>query len=154
FTRIPPGAYSLFLYVWEDNNPETFSIALDGREVIHDFVSGPAGAWKKLGPWRVEVTSGSIRLTTEGGAANLSGVEIWKGEGPIPEPTSARPRDPVAARAFDAEVAPILAKHCLECHGRSMRKGKLALMTEDTALAGGASGPVIVPGKPEESLLW
>ena len=112
--------------------PETFSIALDGREVVHDFDSGPAGTWKRLGPWRVVVDSGSIRLTTRGGAANLSGIEIWKGDGPIPEPgrpkaRPARPRDPAAARVFDAEIAPILARHCLECHGRSLQKGKLAL---------------------------
>ncbi len=158
-TDVPSGIYSVCLYVWEDNDPETFSIALNGREVMHDFVSGPAGTWKRLGPWRAVVASGAIRLTTSGGAANLSGIEIWKGDGPIPgpvhpEPRPARPRDPAAARAFDTEIAPILTKHCLECHGRSFRKGKLSLSTEDAALAGGESGPVIVPGKPEESLLW
>jgi hypothetical protein len=63
-------------------------------------------------------------------------------------------RADVQAGAFDTEVAPILAKHCLECHGRSERKGKLSLSTADAALAGGANGAVIVPGKPEESLLW
>src|SRR5688572_10322735 len=26
-TDLPDGFYSVFLYVWEDNNPETFSIA-------------------------------------------------------------------------------------------------------------------------------
>ena len=156
-TAIPPGTYSIFLYVWEDNNSETFSIFLDGREVVHDHVSGTAGSWTRLGPWRVVVESGMIRLTTRGGAANLSGIEIWKGEGPFPEPghpEPLRPRDPVAARAFDAEVAPILARHCLECHGRSLQKGKLALATESAALAGGASGPAIEPGKPDDSLLW
>ncbi len=157
-TNVPPGTYSVFLYVWEDNNPETFSIELDGREVVHDYNSGSAGTWRRLGPWRAAVDSGSIRLTTRGGSANLSGVEIWNGEGPVPEPARpeprpARPLDPEAARAFDAEVAPILARHCLECHGRSMRKGKLALMTEEAALAGGESGPAIAPGVPDESLL-
>ncbi len=120
--------------------------------MVHDFVSGPAGTWKKLGPWRVVVDRGTIKLTTRGGAANLSGVEIWKGDGPIPEPARpkprpVRPRDPVAARVFDAEIAPILARHCLECHGRSFQKGKLALSTEDAARAGGVSGPVILPGQ-------
>ena len=153
-TGVPAGVYSIFLYVWEDNNSETFSVAIDGREVVHDHVSGPTGTWNRLGPWRVEVGSGPIRLTTRGGAANLSGVEIWKGEGPFPAPGEpirpARPRDPT----FDAEVAPILAKHCLECHGRSMQKGDLSLATEDRALDGGLSGPAVEPGDPDESLLW
>ena len=59
--------------------------------MVHDFDSGPAGTWKKLGPWRVVVDRGAIRLTTRGGAANLSGIEIWKGDGPIPEPARPSP---------------------------------------------------------------
>ncbi|MDE2508420.1 MAG: DUF1549 domain-containing protein, partial [Planctomycetota bacterium] len=64
-----------------------------------------------------------------------------------------RPRDSASSKVFDAEIAPILARHCLECHGRSLRKGKLALATARAAFAGGANGPVIVPGKPDESPL-
>ncbi len=156
--NVPTGSYSVFLYVWEDNASETFSISLDDREVLHDFASGPAGTWKRLGPWQVAAKSGAIRLTTRGGAANISGIEIWRGDGPILEPgirlpNVTRPQDLAAAKIFDAEIAPILAKHCLECHGRSVQSGKLALGTETTALAGGATGPAVVPGKPDESLL-
>src|SRR5262249_23504567 len=97
FTDIPPGTFSVFLYVWEDNNPETFTIALQGREVLRDFHSGAAGTWKKLGPWRVVVASGSIRLTTRGGAAKISGGEVWRGGGPAAEAGPTRPRDPAGA---------------------------------------------------------
>ena len=86
FTNLPKGTYQVFLYVWEDNDSETFTILLDGREVVRDFVSGKTGAWKKLGPWQVATDKGAIRLTTRGGAANLSGVEIWKGTGPVSPP--------------------------------------------------------------------
>src|SRR5262245_31335934 len=97
----------------------------------------------------------TIAMVTTGLAVRADSIraEIGKGGGPIPEPGPSRPRDPAAAAAFDAEIAPILARHCLECHGRSLQKGKLALVTEQSALAGGASGPAIVPGKPEASLL-
>ena len=130
-TAIPAGTYSVFLYVWEDNNPETFSIALDGREVVHDYNSGPAGTWKQLGPWRVVVDSGSIRLTTAAARRTFRGSRSGRATGRSPSPgqPSGR-RDPAGAAAFDAEIAPILARHCLECHGRSLQKGKLALMTE------------------------
>lgn len=155
-TDVPDGPYAVFLYAWEDNDPETFSIALNGKEVHAAFVSGSAGMWKKLGPWRTDARDGKLQLTTKGGHANLSGLEIWQGAGPIPDPPSARPRrplDPVAAKFFDQQVAPILARHCAECHGGSEQKGELSLATEDAAFTGGATGPALVAGKPDESLL-
>ncbi|HUF60577.1 MAG TPA: DUF1592 domain-containing protein [Verrucomicrobiales bacterium] len=62
--------------------------------------------------------------------------------------------DVAGARLFDEEIAPLLARHCLECHDSSNRKGKLDLSRKETTLAGGNDGPAIVPGKPEGSLLW
>jgi len=43
FGGLSEGTYQLFLYVWEDNNSEKYHIALNGQEVVHDFVSGTAG---------------------------------------------------------------------------------------------------------------
>jgi len=53
---------------------------------------------------------------------------------------------------FEAKVRPILATHCFECHG-SKDKGGLKLDSHAAVLKGGESGVVIVPGKPEKSLL-
>ncbi len=55
---------------------------------------------------------------------------------------------------FDRHVAPLFAKHCLECHDAAIKKGELDLSHKTSALAGGESGKVIVPGKSAESLLW
>ena len=44
--------------------------------------------------------------------------------------------------------------HCLECHGATIRKGRLSLATEDAFRKGGRSGPAVDPGEPESSLLW
>lgn len=55
---------------------------------------------------------------------------------------------------FGAQIAPLLARHCLECHDSATKKGKLDLSRKETALTGGKNGAVIVAGKPEESLLW
>ncbi len=57
-------------------------------------------------------------------------------------------------KSFDETVAPILARRCLDCHSGSDPKGKLDLSQRSTAMAGGETGSTIVPGKPEESLLW
>ncbi len=58
------------------------------------------------------------------------------------------------ARLFDTKVAPILARRCLDCHSGTDPKGKLDLSDRKQAMEGGENGEVIVPGKPEESLLW
>ena len=57
-------------------------------------------------------------------------------------------------RHFDETVAPLLARRCLECHNNSDRKGGLDLSHSETTQQGGDTGKVIVPGKPDESLLW
>jgi mono/diheme cytochrome c family protein len=51
------------------------------------------------------------------------------------------------------DVIPILLRGCTVCHGRNQREAGLDLRTKASMLRGGKSGPAIVPGKPEESLL-
>src|SRR5262245_2858171 len=53
----------------------------------------------------------------------------------------------------DAADAVVLARNCLECHNASDKKGGLDLTRRDTALAGGDSGKVLLPGEPEKSPL-
>ena len=53
----------------------------------------------------------------------------------------------------EADVLPILQARCVVCHGKSKQSGGLDLRTQASRLAGGESGPAIVPGKPDESLL-
>jgi hypothetical protein len=77
-SRVRDGNYAVYAYVWEDNNPETFSISLGGKEVIRDFYSGQEGQWRRLGPWITTVTDGTIEIRSRGGAANFSGIEVWK----------------------------------------------------------------------------
>lgn len=50
-------------------------------------------------------------------------------------------------------VTTILNVKCLLCHGRRNQEGSLDLQTRASLMEGGASGPAIVPGKPDESLL-
>jgi hypothetical protein len=50
-------------------------------------------------------------------------------------------------------VRPVLAERCFKCHGEAKQKGGLRLDSAASLLAGGDLGPVIVPGKPEQSLL-
>lgn len=54
---------------------------------------------------------------------------------------------------FDASVAPILKKNCLVCHGADNPQAGLDLRTEASILRGGKSGPAVVTGSPERSLV-
>ena len=54
---------------------------------------------------------------------------------------------------FERDVAPILERRCLECHGATEPKGGLSLVTRDAAFAGGDSGLSLIAGKPQESYL-
>ena len=60
---------------------------------------------------------------------------------------------PPARQHVERVVLPLLAKRCLGCHGGD-KKGGLDLRRRETALHGGESGPAVVPGKPDESLMW
>lgn len=75
---VASGTYSVYLYVWEDNNAQTYSISLEGQTVQSNYNSGTAGRWDRLGPFTANVTDGAISIGTTGGDANLSGIEIWK----------------------------------------------------------------------------
>ncbi len=65
----------------------------------------------------------------------------------------ALPNEAAQMRFFETEVRPILARRCYGCHGEKKQKGSLRLDSLLTILGGGESGPALVPGKPEESLL-
>jgi cytochrome c553 len=52
-----------------------------------------------------------------------------------------------------ADVIPIVLRHCTTCHGRHRQEAGLDLRSKAAMLRGGKSGPAIVPGKPDESLI-
>ncbi|MCA8999039.1 MAG: DUF1553 domain-containing protein [Planctomycetaceae bacterium] len=54
---------------------------------------------------------------------------------------------------FELHVRPVLVDNCIKCHGDAKQEGSLRLTKFEELLRGGESGPAIVPGKPDESLL-
>lgn len=59
------------------------------------------------------------------------------------------------AEFFEKKIRPVLVEHCYKCHAQdaAARKGNLRLDTAAAARTGGDSGPAVVPGQPDESLL-
>jgi hypothetical protein len=67
---------------------------------------------------------------------------------------------PIATRAdevsfFRERVQPLFVRHCYECHSHNAKElqGGLTLDSRSGWAKGGDSGPAVVPGKPDESLL-
>ncbi|HQR05491.1 MAG TPA: PSD1 and planctomycete cytochrome C domain-containing protein [Gemmatales bacterium] len=54
---------------------------------------------------------------------------------------------------FEAKIRPVLLGTCFPCHGDGKFSGSLKVDSREALLKGGDSGPAIVPGKPESSLL-
>ena len=55
---------------------------------------------------------------------------------------------------FARDIKDIMARYCFECHGVEHQEAELDLRTVESILAGGESGAAIVPGKPDESILF
>ena len=68
-----------------------------------------------------------------------------------PPPAEASTFEPI--RFFETNVRPVLFDHCYKCHGPEKQWAGLRLDSRGAILKGGDSGPAVVPGKPEESLL-
>lgn len=72
----------------------------------------------------------------------------------LPHPTViADDSVPAESPLFERDVAPLLAARCGQCHGAEKAEAGLDLRQRSTMLAGGDSGPALVPGKPDESAI-
>jgi hypothetical protein len=63
--------------------------------------------------------------------------------------------DAAGLEFFEKKIRPVLVKHCYECHSAKSKaiKGALLLDTRVGTRKGGESGPSVVPGKIDDSLL-
>jgi len=69
--------------------------------------------------------------------------------------SSAQPLTTAQTEFFENKIRPIFANNCYKCHSPQATKikGGLFLDTREGLLKGGDTGPAIVPGDPEKSLL-
>jgi hypothetical protein len=90
----------------------------------------------------VATMRGSITLAL--GFLMLGAVPVW-----------ADKPDAAAVAFFEKQVRPLLVEQCYNCHSAKANKtrGGLSLDSRSAILEGGDTGPAVVPGKPEQSLL-
>jgi hypothetical protein len=73
-------------------------------------------------------------------------------------PMTARAADPAQPSAaqvefFEQKIRPALIEHCYKCHSAEKVKGGLQVDGRDQMRKGGDTGPAVVPGDPDKSLL-
>lgn len=112
---------------------------------VMDAGSTPAGLATKTGPGRPDCLRGAGWMLGLAVSAWMSAAVSFH----------ARAED-IGIDFFERNVRPILAEHCLGCHGSgpAAPKGGLRLDTKAGWQAGGGHGPAVVPGKPSESLVF
>jgi hypothetical protein len=54
---------------------------------------------------------------------------------------------------FESQIRPLLIENCQSCHGEKKQEAGLRLDSREALIKGGDTGPAIVPGKVDESLL-
>ncbi len=59
------------------------------------------------------------------------------------------PDEQTQLKFFETKVRPLLAKHCIKCHGGGKFKGGLRMVSHASLVRGGESGAAVVPGKPD-----
>lgn len=97
--------------------------------------------------WRWQVVQVTlVGATVFGGACRLNAVYTERQQ----EQLHAAPKTPL----FEKDVLPLLQAKCLRCHGEKAKKAELDLRTRSGILKGSESGPVVLPGKPEDSPLY
>ena len=99
-----------------------------------------------------------VQIALEGAAFHPTALQTrgrdpgLKGSPYTSQTATAPAQNTAAAEHFEAKVRPILAANCYDCHGDE-QYGGLKLDSREAMLKGGASGPAIVPGDPDKSLL-
>jgi Protein of unknown function (DUF1553)/Protein of unknown function (DUF1549)/Planctomycete cytochrome C len=69
-------------------------------------------------------------------------------------PALAGPPSPEGLEFFEKRIRPLLSENCFKCHSAAKKqRGGLRLDSGAAILKGGDTGPAIIPGKPEKSLL-
>jgi hypothetical protein len=71
-----------------------------------------------------------------------------------PVAVGAEPNEAAGLELFESRIRPLLHRACLECHNKGPEsEGGLQLNNRENMLRGGQTGPAVVPGQPDQSLL-
>ncbi len=136
FIRTKTNGLVSFLIVRETGETDSSGLA-------HAFASKehPSRALRlapQMTPRRIAMKHALLFLACLGAAAPLAA-----------EDDAAR----ATSRFFENEVRPVLANRCYQCHSQKKTSGSLRVDNISYLKAGGDSGPALVPGDPDKSIM-
>src|SRR5690606_35755639 len=70
---------------------------------------------------------------------------------PAGPPAGSAPEPAPVGATYEHTIAPLLERLCSKCHNPDKHKAELILTTPEHIVRGSENGPVLVPGKPDES---
>lgn len=124
------------------------------------ILAGVAGIWLRTGLGRDRIRRfSSVPLLVLAGLTGHFGGALTHGPDYLLEWGSrsrraAEERELGNLPVYSGIVQPILAAHCVDCHGSARAEGGLRLQSYHAILEGGSQGPVLAPGKPDGSALY
>ncbi len=101
------------------------------------------GSWKVGGLLLVTLTATTVPAVRASGTASQ------------PVAKNAAIPDKTQVAFFETNIRPLLVEHCYKCHSQQAKKVRGGLLLDSRAgwVKGGDTGPAIIPGKPDQSLL-
>lgn len=107
--------------------------------------------WRRRAPFRVVLLLALVAMVPAG---HLGGTLTHGADFLFAPLRAPRVIDlPATASEYERVIRPLLERTCTSCHNEDKQKGDLLLTTPAGIQQGGFTGPVVVPGKPEESPL-
>jgi uncharacterized membrane protein len=134
-------------------------IALTIAVSLCALLRGLTGGLRGLYPYLLACVLLLLALTAHQGGSLTHGDKYLSEYMPAPLKRLAiggrlPPKPPEFPDSFYARrIYPIFEAKCVLCHGEQKVKGGLRLDSYDLLMRGGTSGAVIIPGKPERSIL-
>ena len=139
-------------------------IYIDGKSVAQATVGGTLANWKDnfelaIGDELVggRLWNGSIHLVAIYNR-DLQNREVQQnfraGPNATTSPREAQIVQSANANLFQHKIAPLLSKHCLECHDTATNQGGLNLARKKPAMGQSDNGQAIVAKRATDSLVW
>jgi mono/diheme cytochrome c family protein len=142
-------------------NPTQYDSTQSNSTLSNPTQSNPASTTPPSGA----PTSKDLASSAQAPPGQVTPAPVPRGQvPPAPAPAIASPSKLAQASATSSSPASsdrqglanraqaLLQAKCARCHGEQGRAAGLDLRSRDTILKGGASGPAIIPGQPDESL--